>query len=291
MTTETGINISTNISGVRKIAVTEEPKPPICEKHGCEKRWIRDRNAKAGGAWRCNQCMNELHQRRTGALPQKKAVPKNGTSPICDEHHIPKVWHNNRAHPSGGQWNCPTCHRKRGDKWIEKNPVRKRELNDQWKIENPDKDKASKDHYREKNPEKCIEAGRKFRKENPIKSAASSAEWKKKNPEKNAAKEQRRRASKLNALVPNRPVTSDTEIERKALFDGCCFCGADKKLTLEHMVPLSKGGLHVEENLLGSCKSCNSSKHNHPVEDWFRKQPFFSEQRWQKILEVTATDD
>ena len=91
----------------------------------------------------------------------------------------------------------------------------------------------------------------------------------------------------MNATVTERPVTAAIEVKRKALFDGCCFCGADKKLTLEHMVPLSRGGLHVEENLLGSCAKCNSSKNHRPVEAWFRKQPFFSEQRWQEIQSVT----
>ena len=271
--------------------MTEETKPPVCEKHGCEKRWIRDRNAKAGGAWRCNQCRNELHQRRTGALPQKKAVPKTETPPICDEHNISKVWHNNKAHPSGGQWNCPLCHRKRGEKWIKENPLRKRELNDQWIIENPDKDKASKDRYRKNNPVKCLEAGKKFRKENPIKSAESSAKWKSDNPEKNAAKEQRRRAKKLHATVPDQHVTAAVIAERLALFDGCAYCDADEKLTVDHFIALNNGGLHVASNLVGACKTCNSSKKDKPVEVWFKAQLFYSQQRWQELLEITDTDN
>ena len=62
-------------------------------------------------------------------------------------------------------------------------------------------------------------------------------------------------------------------------------------MTLEHMIPLVHGGLHVAENLLGSCMRCNCSKNAKPVESWYRAQPFFDEQRWQRILEVTLDKD
>ena len=76
--------------------------------------------------------------------------------------------------------------------------------------------------------------------------------------------------------------------ERFALFDGCAYCGADEKLTLDHVVALNDGGLHVASNLVGACKSCNSGKKDRPAEAWFRKQQFFSKQRWQRIQEVTG---
>ncbi len=83
-------------------------------------------------------------------------------------------------------------------------------------------------------------------------------------------------------------MTDAIEAERKALTDGCAFCGADEKLTLEHVVALNDGGLHVPSNLIGSCHSCNSSKNDSHVEEWYRKQPFFSEQRWQRIQTITG---
>jgi 5-methylcytosine-specific restriction endonuclease McrA len=136
---------------------------------------------------------------------------------------------------------------------------------------------------------------RKSQRKHPEAKAACDARGTKKyrnrHPEKVTEANHRRRALKLNATVPNRPVTAAVQRERKALFDGCCFCGSKGKLTLEHMVPLSRGGLHVPENLLGSCNSCNCKKNNNPVEDWFRSQPFFSEQRWQRLLEVTLLQE
>ena len=138
------------------------------------------------------------------------------------------------------------------------------------------------------NPEKVRATEQKKRLKHPEKSRVDERKWRKANPEKVIAKSATRRAFLLNAVVLGREVTVEIQERRKALFGGCCFCGANQKLTLEHIVPLRKGGLHVEENLLGSCKQCNSSKHVKPVESWYRAQSFFDEQRWQRILEVTS---
>lgn len=42
----------------------------------------------------------------------------------------------------------------------------------------------------------------------------------------------------------------------------CRQCGSDDNLTLDHIVPQSKGGSHAEENLQVLCRSCNSAKKN-----------------------------
>ena len=200
---------------------------PVCEKHGCEKKWINDRSHKAGGAWKCNQCRNKAFQLKTGAKPRILAPLKSDSPPICQKHKCNFVWRNCKSIEAKGQWQCPECSKERTSK------------------------------------------------------------WRKANSSKNCARVQRRRARKHNATVPGRHVTAAIEAERKALFGGCCFCDSQEKLTLEHMVALNNGGLHVEENLFGSCKSCNSSKNDKPVEQWFRSQPFFSVERWERLNEVT----
>lgn len=50
---------------------------------------------------------------------------------------------------------------------------------------------------------------------------------------------------------------------------GCCaYCGDKKPLTVEHVVPLSRGGRHSVGNIIPVCFSCNSSKRDRFVTEW-----------------------
>lgn len=40
----------------------------------------------------------------------------------------------------------------------------------------------------------------------------------------------------------------------------CWWCGKDSKLDMDHLIPITKGGLHTFKNIVGSCRSCNSKK-------------------------------
>ncbi|AFY70177.1 HNH endonuclease [Thalassoporum mexicanum PCC 7367] len=71
----------------------------------------------------------------------------------------------------------------------------------------------------------------------------------------------------------------------------CQYCGAAKHLTLDHVMPRSRGGGHSWENLVAACERCNHSKGNRtPAEAGMRlvKQPkapmhpamAFAEQFW-----------
>jgi 5-methylcytosine-specific restriction endonuclease McrA len=40
----------------------------------------------------------------------------------------------------------------------------------------------------------------------------------------------------------------------------CQYCGTSKDLTLDHLIPRSKGGKSVWTNLVTACKRCNASK-------------------------------
>ncbi len=40
----------------------------------------------------------------------------------------------------------------------------------------------------------------------------------------------------------------------------CQYCGTEKELTLDHLIPKAKGGKTSWNNLVTACKSCNSKK-------------------------------
>jgi 5-methylcytosine-specific restriction endonuclease McrA len=61
------------------------------------------------------------------------------------------------------------------------------------------------------------------------------------------------------------------KISRRALFarDGhrCVYCGSTGRLTLDHVVPRSRGGDSVWENVVTSCAPCNLRKGNRTPEE------------------------
>ncbi|MEM7712440.1 MAG: HNH endonuclease [Cyanobacteria bacterium P01_A01_bin.68] len=40
----------------------------------------------------------------------------------------------------------------------------------------------------------------------------------------------------------------------------CQYCGSTKHLTLDHVIPRSKGGQHTWDNVVTACERCNSKK-------------------------------
>lgn len=46
----------------------------------------------------------------------------------------------------------------------------------------------------------------------------------------------------------------------------CRYCGSQTKLTVDHVIPLSKGGEHSRANVVPACQSCNSKKRDRV--DW-----------------------
>ncbi|NJR41179.1 MAG: hypothetical protein HC781_22980 [Leptolyngbyaceae cyanobacterium CSU_1_4] len=45
-------------------------------------------------------------------------------------------------------------------------------------------------------------------------------------------------------------------------------CGSTQNLTLDHVIPLSKGGSDLPGNLACACLQCNSSKSDRTVQEW-----------------------
>lgn len=69
----------------------------------------------------------------------------------------------------------------------------------------------------------------------------------------------------------------------------CAYCNASGELELEHVVPISKGGLHHISNIVPACHSCNSNKRSQDAERWFKRQSFYREGRWALISHLLST--
>lgn len=68
----------------------------------------------------------------------------------------------------------------------------------------------------------------------------------------------------------------------------CAYCGRTMKkgerLTRDHLVPVAEGGETTQSNVVPACGSCNSSKGKEEWREWFMRQPFFSQERMNRIF-------
>lgn len=97
------------------------------------------------------------------------------------------------------------------------------------------------------------------------------ANWRRRNRDKCLAQFHRYRARKLAALVDN--VTAE-QIEQMSIEQErkCFYCPKDITVdrTIDHVVPLSRGGKHELSNLVLACRACNSSKGSKLLSEWHR---------------------
>ena len=72
------------------------------------------------------------------------------------------------------------------------------------------------------------------------------------------------RAQKRNQLGPNPPTTKNIQ---ELLSKPCAYCSAPSK-HIDHIIPLSRGGLHDISNVIGACAECNQSKGDRLILEW-----------------------
>ena len=108
---------------------------------------------------------------------------------------------------------------------------------------------------------------------------------------KDREKRSRRRAARFFAGIAYR-VSTDQINQRFHRFDHCCaYCGASGDMQIEHVKPISQGGLHHISNIVPACLSCNYAKHTDPMEQWYRSQPFFDPARLDLIQSLTGSPE
>lgn len=95
-----------------------------------------------------------------------------------------------------------------------------------------------------------------------------SKEWSKNNPEKKVGQRHRRVARLYGQIEFDLPIDF-IKILKEEQENKCAYCSRDDvKLTVEHMLPLSRGGKHCMNNIVVACTTCNFSKHNKTLEEW-----------------------
>jgi hypothetical protein len=123
-----------------------------------------------------------------------------------------------------------------------------------WHANNIEKEKE----YRVKNKEKISLITKAWQAINTDRARNNLKNWRKNNPEKVSVQKNNRRARENNGGK----ITNEEWQEVLEKYGNKCLCcgRTDVRLTLDHVMPLSIGGLNVIENAQPLCKSCNSRK-------------------------------
>ncbi len=176
------------------------------------------------------------------------------TKPIGEFHRNRSRW--DRLHPQ-----CKMCAKERGSAYRTANPERMKERYAAWRAANPERVKA----YHAANRERRNEY---------------SAAWRAANPDyvKAYHKTEAGRVTRARAAAKRRGLLATCDATLTAqewagiilAYEGrCAYCkvklregGLKKgnKLTMDHVIPLARGGTHTASNTVPSCAQCNSRK-------------------------------
>jgi 5-methylcytosine-specific restriction endonuclease McrA len=107
-----------------------------------------------------------------------------------------------------------------------------------------------------------------WREANPERYKAQMDSWRERNLDKHNENARKRRARVRNAKTG---LITDREIKR-LLSAPCAYCGAIREITIDHVVPLARGGDHTIGNFLPACKSCNSRKKDSFITEWRKRE-------------------
>ena len=143
-------------------------------------------------------------------------------------------FYTSKNHNDGFQSRCIPCEKKyaasRRHLYVERQRVLKRK----WRAENKERDIESNRAYRNAHPEIWYSQAR-----------------------KREAKMKQNQTFKI------------SKKELKKLYRGpCAYCNATRKMTLDHVVPIFRGGSHSIGNLVPACGNCNFSKGKKLLMEW-----------------------
>lgn len=165
----------------------------------------------------------------------------------------------------------------------------KKEISEQhknYREKNKDILKEKRIEYYNENKKTIRKKQKQYYEENKEQIAKFQKQYYKENPHIFFNNNQKRRHLEENQ---GRGITKEQWFEMMCWFDWCCaysgeYIGGDSEdRTIDHIICLNNNGLNEPWNCVPMFKSYNTSKHANNMEEWYKQQPYFSEERLLKI--------
>ena len=227
----------------------------------CEINFRKSKKGKWGLESRCKECCKQYY--------------KDNREQILEQQKQYKGEHKEELKKQNKQY-----YEDNKESILEKNKIYREEHKEEMK-------KCKKEYYDKKeNKEKKKEYDKIYREEHKEEIKKCKKEWYENNPHKALNFSSKRRQLEENQ---GNGITKEQWLEMMNYFNWCCaysgeYIGGDSKhRTIDHIIPLSKGGLNEIWNCIPCYSSYNYSKHIKNMEQWYRQQEYFSEERLAKI--------
>lgn len=230
----------------------EKPKrkSKSCEYDGCDKQHYGDKYCR-------------YHGQKMNAKPYEFFVKKwSGKTAACKKcsevKNVVSCFYYAPRSSGNPVFTCKDCVKERASEWGRANPEKRKEIRDKWNNTNPDyyfdyyqenvddRKKYQKDYYENNKADRISKSVFYLRKRRAgVRSNSETATYSKQDMES---------------------YWIDNCIDMK-----CYICGGNFD-HVDHVIPLSKGGVDDVYNLMPACKSCNLSKNATLLEEWLPRR-------------------
>lgn len=195
-----------------------------------------------------------------------KACGRCGATKVLSEFHCDK------GRKDGRRDYCKQCSTARNRDYYQRNKSRLAEYAKARYLANRDHAKAQMLKYRRDNLERERARYREHYAKNSESIKARVREYFRRNPHVSRAAKEKRRALKLGIECNSHKKIAAWNIAwRKKKWVVCYWCRKreiPRRCHSDHITPLSRGGLHVIENLAISCQGCNNRKYSSTLNEW-----------------------
>ena len=255
----------------------EFKKCPCCGENKPLTQFYKAKNRKDGHQVYCKVCINKKHKKNVEKNKEKNKsgghnISKEKKCPSCGRILLISEFYCDNSASDGHYTYCKKCvndkqhcdymnnkqkYNEKQKKWRKNNPEKVNKQKERYKQRHPDADRLRAAKYRENNREKYLQAKHRYYN----------------NHREQIIIDANKRREKINNISDG-SITPDF---LKELYWGqnrrCNYCGCKltyKNRNLDHILPISRGGMNTSDNVHWVCVGCNSSKHNKTEEEWFQ---------------------